>query len=480
MLTRLCNKLYPLLLVSLTLSLQSFGQKQANVWYFGNKVGLDFNYSPPKLLTDGKITFDEKTTDTESAASICDENGNLLLYTDGVTVWNRDQQVIPGGTDLWGNNTTTQTLIVPRPEDPSLFYIFTASPQADDEFFPKDKKGFRYSTVDLLTDSVTSKNVLLNKSTTEKIAGTLHANGRDVWVVMHEWNNNVFRAYLVTKDGIADPVISTAGSVHEGTSNQYNDNAIGQMKISPNGNLLALAIYKKGLVELFHFDPSNGQVNFWASMSNFSDTERVYGIEFAKSSTVLYVTTVGCNIYQFDLESNNIAQSQVTLATNAFPVCDFSSQLQLGPDGKIYVIKEGSNLGTIMEPDKKGVGCDYESQHINLPGDGVHYFKDGLPNFISSFFYKPDLYPPRPYFEMPNVFTPNADGHNDLFQPISHYNVDEANLSVFNRWGQLVYVSDKPEWEGTGCSAGTYYWRISYRGSNGKDYTQKGFVYLER
>ncbi|MEX2379386.1 MAG: gliding motility-associated C-terminal domain-containing protein [Vicingaceae bacterium] len=64
-----------------------------------------------------------------------------------------------------------------------------------------------------------------------------------------------------------------------------------------------------------------------------------------------------------------------------------------------------------------------------------------------------------PYFELPNIFTPNGDGVNDLFEPIPPNNnpatpnfrdVDSIDLKIYNRWQQLVFETHKPEvkWDG--------------------------------
>ncbi|GAB3336839.1 hypothetical protein GCM10027299_47240 [Larkinella ripae] len=56
-----------------------------------------------------------------------------------------------------------------------------------------------------------------------------------------------------------------------------------------------------------------------------------------------------------------------------------------------------------------------------------------------------------PYLQMPNVFTPNGDGRNDVFEPSRCPRfVESAELTVVNRWGVLVYRSSDPSlrWDG--------------------------------
>lgn len=73
-----------------------------------------------------------------------------------------------------------------------------------------------------------------------------------------------------------------------------------------------------------------------------------------------------------------------------------------------------------------------------------------------------------PPYELPNVFTPNNDGYNDLFCPKNYVAsaVYSVEVTIMNRWGVVVYYTEEPaiEWDGknqnTGqdCPAGTYYY----------------------
>ncbi|MEQ8625083.1 MAG: gliding motility-associated C-terminal domain-containing protein [Vicingaceae bacterium] len=61
-----------------------------------------------------------------------------------------------------------------------------------------------------------------------------------------------------------------------------------------------------------------------------------------------------------------------------------------------------------------------------------------------------------PIYELPNVFTPNGDAHNELFIPIQPYRyVDSIDLNIYNRWGDLVFHTTNPdiEWNGERLSS---------------------------
>ncbi len=77
-----------------------------------------------------------------------------------------------------------------------------------------------------------------------------------------------------------------------------------------------------------------------------------------------------------------------------------------------------------------------------------------------------------PLYELPNVFTPNGDNFNDLFIPMNYpstnpkANVERVEMTIFNRWGNVVFKTTEPaiNWDGkdekTGkdCAEGTYFY----------------------
>ncbi len=85
-------------------------------------------------------------------------------------------------------------------------------------------------------------------------------------------------------------------------------------------------------------------------------------------------------------------------------------------------------------------------------------------------------------FIIPNVFTPNNDGINDLFKPITYECFSLLEFKIYNRWGQLIYNStNKIEWDGRTqngemVSEGTYFWIIQHRNNAGIESFEKGFL----
>jgi len=74
-----------------------------------------------------------------------------------------------------------------------------------------------------------------------------------------------------------------------------------------------------------------------------------------------------------------------------------------------------------------------------------------------------------PTYTLPNAFTPNGDGQNEVFRPFSQCFIDRVQFNVFNRWGQLVFTTTNPElnWDGRNMQGqelkeGTYYYSCRY------------------
>ncbi len=92
-------------------------------------------------------------------------------------------------------------------------------------------------------------------------------------------------------------------------------------------------------------------------------------------------------------------------------------------------------------------------------------------------------------YTMPNVFTPNGDGRNDVFGLIGDFKeADFKNfyLEIYNRWGQLVYTASSPssKWDGAMSTEilpeGVYYYLVNYLSACNLSETKKGYVHLIR
>ena len=171
------KKIVPIFIFLVLSSFISSAQKEANIWYFGFKAGLDFNSGSPVPLTNGKlITY-------EGCSSISDKTtGQLLFYTCGDTVYNRNLQIMPNGTGLLGNKSSTQSSVaIPMPGSSTKYYLFVVDAQAG--FIPPSTTGFggvSYSIIDMTLNGglgdLSLKNISLLTKSQLKILATLRRN----------------------------------------------------------------------------------------------------------------------------------------------------------------------------------------------------------------------------------------------------------------------------------------------------------------
>ena len=134
-----------LFLVVILTSVNSYSQKQANIWYFGQNAGIDFNFTPPKALLDGELST------LEGCSTFSDANGNLLFYSDGSTVWDKNHDIMnfndaaltPSEGQLLGDSSAAQSsMIIPKPLSNDIYYLFTVTNNGND-------KGFNVYTIDM-------------------------------------------------------------------------------------------------------------------------------------------------------------------------------------------------------------------------------------------------------------------------------------------------------------------------------------------
>jgi len=388
----------------------SYSQKQGNIWYFGYQAGLDFNSGSAVVITDGKVNTDE------GVATICNKHGELIMYTDGITVWDKSHSVMPNGTALKGDPSATQSgVVVPQPVRGNRYYIFTVG---------DDGGQLNYSVVDTNAnfkygDVIPSeKNKLLLSASCEKVTAVLHANKVDIWIIAHEWGNDKFVAYLLRSSGlVTTPVVTQIGvPVGPSTSKSNVGYSKGQLKLSPDGTKLANPVVgsqstnNDGFWEFYDFDNATGKLSNLLLFTNsnkpsgIAGYDGLYGSEFSPNGKYLYLgcrrTAGGSNdrIYQFDIKAGNrtfadINATGVEIAgSSGGSINNSYGALQVAPDEKIYVARYNPNgnsfMSIIEKPNCKGSACKFISNGITLSGKRSRW---GLPTFISSYFNKPEF-----------------------------------------------------------------------------------------
>ncbi len=365
---------YLLVLVCLGLFAYSWGQGSINRtknWYFGNGAGIDFNTPSPTPVSGPLVT-------SEGCATLSDENGNLMFYTDGSTVYTRNNIIMTNGTDIGGYSSSAQCVtILPYPGNSDRWYLFVAG------------LGFQYAIVDMSLGSdgeVISKNDTLPYPihNTEKVTAVFKENGIDYWVITQENRDSTYYAYLVTCEGVdTTPVISTLGTISAGQ---------GHLKPSLDGSLIVNTTWSRpvippfpgvpGLLQTMSFNKYTGQLSNAEVIKQTSH----YSSAFAPNDTFFYVTNTGGSIIRYNRYANPIASSQYTIGLDTGSMHLDYRGIQLAPNGKIYISRHrGSStaLSVIHDPNDPFTP-DYRWEDFELfPGTEEAY---GLNNLSDNIF----------------------------------------------------------------------------------------------
>lgn len=362
-----------LLLASGLLTCQSvFAQKENNVWVFGDRMGLSFNGATPTFTSTAIRTLG-------GSASVCNAAGQLLFYTQGDTVWNKNHQIMPNGSGLiapYASNTGTQSsqgqLILPVIGNPDRYYIFSQEASTD-YIYGGDPFASRlyYSVVDMtlnggLGDVVTGqKKIQLDSGLTSEKMIAIPGENCNLWLLVHKIEDATFKAYEITASGIStSPVVSVSGNMTGPLS--Y---AMGKMKVSPNGKKLALSNWLLGSYgcELFDFNPATGAVSNPVVVDSLpTNISSCFSPDGSKLYLLNYYGDGGGALFQLNLSLSTpsaIAASKTRLDTVIGPGT-LVYDARTGPDGKIYVKMPSSyathdTIGCVTMPNAAGTACAY-------------------------------------------------------------------------------------------------------------------------
>jgi gliding motility-associated-like protein len=354
--------------------------QRANIWYFGQNAGIDFNplFDVPSSPA---VPISNPVMDApEGTSTISDRNGQVIFFTDGNKVWDRNFTEV--ATGIGGDVSATQSvLIIPVPGDETLYYIFTTQ-----EIYGSYTYRLAYSLFDLKlnngTGGLIEQNVTLFTKSTERITGN------DTWLIAHEYGNNSFRAYQITATGIGNPVVSSIGSDHTMATAVAGQ---GYMKLGAQ-NRLAVALSTPGvsnIVEVFDFADSSGTVTNFRSVNLGSATGQVYGVEFGAGGNKLFATLKDATSKIYEFAFDTLGRPYEVDGPPAMSDQTYNEELgaiQIAPDGQLYVaVNNKPYLGVIQVNGDTTVASTFNVQGFALqPATPARstLSRLGLPNFI--------------------------------------------------------------------------------------------------
>jgi gliding motility-associated-like protein len=357
-----------------------FAQGQDNIWIFGDHHGLDFNSGAPVIV------YNTPLASSESAASVCDENGNLLFYSNSESVWNRNGNVMPNGAGIIGytsgGSTSQGTGIVQSIANPSQYYLFTMEDMAYQQYY-NGTPTLRYSVIDMslnggLGDVMPGqKNIVLETHISEQMAILPLDNCEGYWLVVRNYSTQEYKAYKIDATGIHPPVASPhdpAMGVHLTQGLQSNG---GEMKFNPAGTIIAWMNFQTHLMEMGTFDRNTGLISNRITINTtwWGPGTGNYGIEFSPDGSKFYLPGGSYYIRQYDASlypnAAAIEASKIELIPNGGSNRKFMGT-RLGPDGKIYINTSTINyadhtLTVINNPNATGNACNLVQDAILMP-----------------------------------------------------------------------------------------------------------------
>ena len=433
-------------------------QKEDYTWVAGlPPVKMDF--------TDTGFTFDPSfsqptnynffnTSFTEN-----DSAGNLLFFTDGASVYDRHGDIMENGTGLnpsayltqldGGNGFMQAAMGAGKPGSDSLYYLFHFGVSDSCPGYPVELGGgvickLFLSIIDINGNNglgtVIEKNHVLMQDTV--ITGTemtliKHGNGKDWWLIKHGGDiYNRYYKFLVTADSITGPFTQDLGSF----PNRYSG-TFGTATISPDGTKFA-GVTGGQNINIFDFDRCTGMFSnpdTFAILDSLIEDTLSFGtsLAFSPDSRFLYVDYPQF-INQYDLHAADINGSKYTLITlsDTSRVDSQFLQMQLAPDGKIYIGPYDGRpfISVICQPDSPGASCRFSPCSIYMPCSQVNCDFWGLPMF--------------PQYRLPTIECTTgipqiAKQLNIKYYPYLYvYDMPpQTQLQVYNLLGQLVYSS---------------------------------------
>jgi hypothetical protein len=330
--------------------------------------GRNLKFTPPATINTSAISHIEGTS------CLSDASGQIMAYSDGINVYNRNDVIMGNGAGLTGSNSTTQSaLIVEQPNNPNLLYIFTLGNSGLTPLY--------YSVIDMNLNAglgaVTAvKNVILNGAFNmrECLSATTTCSLDTTWILTKRWQSANFYAYPLTSTGLGNAVISAAG-INNGTASQ---DPIGTLSFHPDGNRFSVCYYGQNRVETYRFNKSTGIVTL---INNYTITGP-YDTEWAEN--FLYVFPNSGQVRQIDVCSgNNVVVGNTPEVVSAMGTAFYAN------DGRIYVSRGAySFLSRINNPLVASAGCNFVANAVALPRNSMF----GLQN-IAMPYSRPSMLP---------------------------------------------------------------------------------------
>ena len=383
-----------LLILFLLFSINAYTQRKEGFnWYFGAYVGMTWNTTQTiNGLSDlpTPLPASAMTDQQEGVFGMSDSDGNLLFYSDGMTIWNKNHAIMSNGSGLTGHYSSAQSgIVIPYPGQSQKYIALTIG--------LNNTNNLSYSIIDMSANSglgeiTNEKNIQLTGAIGvlgESVAAVKHSNGNDYWIIAvgkGSEPNSALNVWKVTASGVQTSCYASY-TLPVNTSATAGSN--GYLRFSANGKYFAWPEQSTTNYLFFGtFDPSNGTFPIIKVMNA---GYRGYGVEYSTTSEILYVADYThhkkIHAYKFaDLlvspDPDNMSHRTVEKTEAANEI----SPLQLGPDGRIYGTVFYSTDMVVIDDIN-----DYDNFTVHLvsgllPTGSNYTARIGLPNYMAHYF----------------------------------------------------------------------------------------------
>lgn len=393
------NKLFTLLIIT-TLPYNAFAQAFDHLWFTGyNEFPGVSGYGHTQIRFDNDTVLVEPANlafNFESTLAVMsDSAGNLLFYTNGCSVANRNHGLMPNGNGLnpgeisdqvcpWKGYIVPQgAMILPDPASDKRFY-FMHNGAAPDPVRKVRLGPLYYTEVNIALQNglgdVVSKNNILLDGDLGAFTAARHGNGRDWWIVVPEFANRRWHTFLLSPAGIearpSQPV-TLAGPDCE----KFMGTAI-----SRRGD--KIANWGDCKITVLEFDRCTGAISHPLELQAPSHWIPGGGVVFSPSGRYLYATSQNV-LFRADLEAASPKLDTMRFSYDPFLKSPYDvpgntfHYLATAPDGNIYgnIPSRANHLHVLKNADGATIAdIDFKARGLPLPVKNVRTLPH-LPNY---------------------------------------------------------------------------------------------------
>jgi gliding motility-associated-like protein len=439
----------------------AFCQLHKQYWHFGStNRGLFFDASNSydvSVTTNSYTPYGNEGSSTISNPS----TGELMFYSDGMTVVDNSHQVMPNGTGLMGHSSNFSSgKVCQVPGNCNRYYVFSV----DFALEVGTPGALRYSVVDMTLQGngtvmvpkgdvvVGQKNILVVNNVAESMEIVPKANSHDFWLLVGKSGVNEIEIYEITSAGIS---LSSTYALPI-----LMEDMVCMDHCQENGKITLLSYQELYPTLIGDFDNLSGTFTGLTAIPGTpwgSSTllwQGTFDSEWSPDGTKLYLAkyrwgaTSGGRLYQYDLNTPLVAPAMIhSVGTSNSAV---ARGIKLAPDGKIYMMYKPASgasqfLHVVNNPNAAGSACNFAVNVINM---GINL---GITHLFPDFLYYQNTLPPVADIYLsfsggipPSVITNPLSGVTDDEGDIISLTVTSVIGGTVNITGNQIEFLDDP------------------------------------